>query len=53
MMDQKQFAEYLGVNRNQYNRWENQKSQPDIENAWKLKKKLGISLDELFEEQEE
>jgi putative transcriptional regulator len=34
-MDQKDFAAYIGANKNLYNKWENQKSQPSLE--WALK----------------
>jgi len=51
-MEQKEFAEFLGVARQQYNRWERQVVQPNIETAWALAKKLNTKMDDLFEEQE-
>ena len=51
-MEQWEFAEFLGVRRQQYNRWERQVVQPNIETAWALAKKLNIKMDDLFTEQE-
>jgi putative transcriptional regulator len=48
MMNQKQFAAFLGVNHRQYNQWELQRAQPDWENAFKICAKLEISLNELM-----
>ena len=49
-MNQKEFAEWLGYNPRQYNRWELNRIQPDYENAFKIKEKLELkSIDELFE----
>lgn len=47
-MNQIEFAEFLGVHPNQYNRWERQAIQPSLETAWILTKKLKIKIDDLF-----
>jgi len=49
-MNQKQFAEFLGVTPSQISLWERNKQKLTIETAWEIKKKLNIALDELFEE---
>ena len=51
-MNQTQFSEYLGVKRENYNRWEHQLVQPDLLSAWKIAKKLGVTIEDLFEERE-
>jgi putative transcriptional regulator len=38
-MDQTEFASFLGVNNNLYNRWENNKVQPSLEWAIKISMK--------------
>lgn len=50
MMNQKQFAEFLGVQPTQVSLWERNIKQLTLESAWEIKKKLNITLDELFEE---
>lgn len=52
-MEQIEFAAYLGYRLSQYNRWERQKAQPNLETAWTIAKKLNIRIEELFEETEE
>jgi DNA-binding XRE family transcriptional regulator len=53
-MNQTEFAEFIGVPRlTTYNRWERQEVQPSIEKAYLISKKLGIHMEELFEEVEE
>jgi len=52
-MNQKQFAEFLGVSRELYNRWEKQAKQPDIYSLWKILHRLDIDMRDLFEEAEE
>ena len=39
-MTQGEMAVFLGANREQVNRWENQRLQPDIETLFKIWKKL-------------
>jgi putative transcriptional regulator len=51
-MEKKEFSEWLGVGQSQYSRWENQVVQPTLESAWKIAKKLQISIEQLFEEVE-
>ena len=46
---QKDFAEYLELNKTQYNKYENNMQQPSIEIFYKISKKLEISIDELVE----
>jgi putative transcriptional regulator len=48
-MNQKEFADYLGVNYQLYNRWEKQARQPNVDNIVKLCKKLNCSVEELFD----
>ncbi|WP_133627088.1 helix-turn-helix domain-containing protein [Fonticella tunisiensis] len=50
---QKDFADYLEVPRNQYNRYENNTNQPSIEVLYRISKKLGCTLDELVYDEEE
>lgn len=45
---QKDFAEYLGISRPQYNKYENNKEQPSIDVLYKISKKLNIKIDELI-----
>lgn len=47
----KDFAEYLGINNQQYSRYESNKSQPTLETAYKIAKKLNIKIEDLIEEQ--
>jgi len=49
-MDRKEFAEYLGVNYQQYCRWERHTVEPGIETLWEIKKKLNCKLDDLIDE---
>ena len=48
-MNQTEFAEYLGVDKNLYNRWENQKVQPSLFMALKVSNKLSCTANDLFE----
>jgi len=48
-MNQTEFRIMLGVNKDQYNKWENQKYQPSLEWCWKISKKLNCHIEELFE----
>lgn len=48
-MNQKEFAALLEISQTQISRWENQKDQPSLESAFKIAKKLDISIEELFE----
>ena len=47
-MNQTQFAEYIGVTRSLYNRWEHQRSQPNQEWMLKLAKRLNIKVEDIF-----
>ena len=49
-MNQTGFREFLGVNKDQYSRWERQEFQPSIEWCWKIAKKLNCHIEDLFEE---
>lgn len=44
-MDQTEFSAFLGVNKNLYNRWENNKTQPSLEWAIKISKITGKTID--------
>ena len=48
-MNQTEFAEYLEVDKNLYNRWENQKVQPSLLMALKISNKLSCTVNDLFE----
>jgi DNA-binding XRE family transcriptional regulator len=50
MMNQTEFAQFLGVQATQISLWERNKKQLTLESAWEIKKKLNCTLDELFEE---
>ncbi len=45
---QTDMARLLGMNRQQYNRYERQQVQPDLEMAFKIAKKLNKTVDEIF-----
>jgi putative transcriptional regulator len=47
-MNQKEFAEYLGILYTQYNRYETQKSQPTLEIALGISEKLKIPVNDIF-----
>ncbi|MFK7695910.1 helix-turn-helix transcriptional regulator [Paenibacillus sp. HJGM_3] len=47
-MNQVEFAEFLGLAQQQYNRYENQKSQPDLERALLISEKLNRPVNEIF-----
>lgn len=44
-MDQTEFSAFLGVNKNLYNRWENNKTQPSLEWAMKISKITAKTID--------
>jgi DNA-binding XRE family transcriptional regulator len=46
-MNQSEFAEFLGVNRQLYNRWENQATQPSLEWALRIAEKLGLYVEDV------
>ncbi|WP_010278744.1 helix-turn-helix transcriptional regulator [Paenibacillus senegalensis] len=46
-MNQTEFARMLGVNRQLYNRWENQEIQPGLEWVIKLSKRLGRPMEDI------
>lgn len=48
-MTQKEFAEYLGVKYSHYNKWENNRMQPELENVYNLLEKLNCTFQDLFE----
>ncbi|WP_019123731.1 helix-turn-helix transcriptional regulator [Brevibacillus massiliensis] len=47
-MNQMQFAEYLGLAQQQYNRYENQVRQPTLEIALLISEKIGRPVNEIF-----
>lgn len=49
-VSQKEFAEMVGVAQPQYSRYERQERQPHIEIAIQIANKLGLKLDDLFEQ---
>lgn len=44
---QKDFAKYIGFSQANYNKWENNSSQPGIETILKISKKLNIKIDDI------
>lgn len=46
-MNQVEFAEFLGVGRSIYNRWENQHVQPELETVLKIAQKIGRSVEDI------
>ncbi|MDF2572373.1 MAG: helix-turn-helix protein [Sporomusa sp.] len=48
-MNQTEFAAFLGVNKNQYSRWERQEIQPSLEWAWHIANKLNCHIEDLIE----
>lgn len=51
-MNQTEFAQWLGLNKYQYNRYERQAAQPALELAWVIAEKLGVKIEDLFEREE-
>ncbi|TES56206.1 helix-turn-helix domain-containing protein [Halalkalibacterium halodurans] len=47
-MDQKQFAEKLGLRQEQYNRYERQARQPTLKIALEISAKLNMTVNDLF-----
>ncbi len=45
---QKDFAVFLGVDHTHYNRWENNKIQPDIDKIIDILNKLNMKFEEVF-----
>ncbi|SFU40830.1 helix-turn-helix transcriptional regulator [Alicyclobacillus macrosporangiidus] len=46
-MNQTEFAELLGVNRQLYNRWERQVAQPSVEWVLRISAKLGVPMEQI------
>lgn len=44
---QKDFAEFLSVSQANYNKWENNSSQPGMETILKIAKKLNIKIEDI------
>jgi putative transcriptional regulator len=49
----KDFADFLGINSQQYSRYESNKSQPSLEIVYKAAKKLGIPMEEIIYDESE
>ncbi len=45
---QKDFAEFLGIRRVQYNKYENNKGQPTLETLYRISLKLGIKMEDII-----
>jgi DNA-binding XRE family transcriptional regulator len=45
---QKAFAEFLGVDHTHYNRWENNRLQPELEAAMMICEKTGRKFEDIF-----
>ncbi|WP_027633403.1 helix-turn-helix transcriptional regulator [Clostridium hydrogeniformans] len=48
MMDQNEFAKFIGVTNKVYWSWENDKSRPTLEKALEISKKLNINVNEIW-----
>lgn len=46
-MNQKEFAAYLGIRYEQYNRYERQDRQPNLEIALRISEKLGVTVNDI------
>lgn len=46
--NQTEMADFLGINRDQYNRYENNRTQPSLGLALQISAKLGVSVNEIF-----
>lgn len=49
----KEFAEFLGINNQQYSRYESNRSQPTLETAYTIAKKLDIRIEDFIYEEEQ
>jgi putative transcriptional regulator len=47
-MNQKDFAAFLNVGKNLYNRWENQKGQPNLNYALIIARKTNRTVESIF-----
>ncbi|MEK5107234.1 helix-turn-helix transcriptional regulator [Cytobacillus sp. FSL K6-0129] len=47
-MNQTEFAAYLEISHGQYNRYERNSTQPSLEVALKISKKLGCAVNDIF-----
>jgi transcriptional regulator with XRE-family HTH domain len=45
---QKDFAEFLGIQRNQYNRYENNMIQPSVDILLEIAQKLGCRIEDII-----
>lgn len=48
-MNQRQFAEYIGINESLYSNWEHQKRQPSLEKTLKISVILKCTVNDLFD----
>ena len=48
-MNQTEFAKFLDILPNQYNWYENQANQPNLQSAFRICHKLNIKMEELIE----
>ncbi|MGG3694300.1 helix-turn-helix transcriptional regulator [Heyndrickxia ginsengihumi] len=47
-MNQTEFATFIGINHDQYNRYERNKRQPVLETAIKISDRLGLAVNDIF-----
>lgn len=47
-MNQKRFAAFLGMAQQQYNRYETQENQPNLETALKISYKIGVPVNDFI-----
>lgn len=52
-MNQREFAQLLEIDPAQLSRWERQQQQPVVESAFKICKKLNITMEQLFDYEED
>lgn len=46
-MNQVEFADFIGVRANLYNRWERQNGQPELESVLRIAKRIGRAVEEI------
>lgn len=47
-MNSKEFAIYIGINSDQYSRYENNRRQPTLEIAVRISEKLSVTVNDIF-----
>lgn len=47
-MNSKEFATFIGINSDQYSRYENNRRQPTLEIAVRISEKLNVTVNDIF-----